>query len=144
MLKTFWPDGYKCLVSIQCDSNFLSISSNVFLYKWFVHSGHDLYRFSVALEYHVAWVNQQCKIWPKFRARTCGTWVFNMSFWNRFAPFCEMEHDAVITRDRIVQLICAALAKGIVQTQCFCCNCVLDVYVQFWRVTRASVLLCSM
>ncbi len=74
------------------------------------------------------WVQQ-----PMARSRPRSTTspppVFDICSHNCFAPFCEMERDAVIIRDSIVRHVRATLAEGKVHTYCFPDARVLDVSV---------------
>ncbi len=81
------------------------------------------------------WV-QQRKTRSRPRSTTSPPPVFKISTCNRFAPLCEMEHDAVIIGDSIVRHIRATFAKGKVHTNCFHGARVLDVSVQIPAILK--------
>ncbi len=84
---------------------------------------------------HGPWV-QQRKTRSRPRATTSPPPVFNISSWNRFAPLCETDRDAVVIGDSIVRHVRATLAKGKVHTHCLPGARVLDVSVQIPAILK--------
>ncbi len=84
---------------------------------------------------HGPWV-QQRKTRSRPRATTSPPPVFDISSWNRFAPLCETDRDAVVIGDSIVRHVRATLAEGKVHTHCLPGARVLDVSVQIPAILK--------
>ncbi len=79
---------------------------------------------------------QQRKTRSRPRSTTSPPPVFNISSWNRFAPLCKSERDAVVIGDSIVRHVHATLAEGKVHTHCLPGARVLDVSAQIPAILK--------